>query len=81
MKILITGGLGFIGSALIRALLNDPNLDILNIDKCSYASMPEALEGRDSQDNYNFKKIIYRVFDTMGDTPSHGYMILHSFAK
>ena len=57
MKILITGGLGFIGSALIRALLNDPNLDILNIDKCSYASMPEALEGRDSQDNYNFKKI------------------------
>lgn len=57
MKILVTGGLGFIGSALIRALLNDPNLEILNIDKCSYASMPEALEGRDSQDNYNFKKI------------------------
>ncbi len=57
MKILVTGGLGFIGSALIRTLLKDSHIEILNIDKCSYASMPEALEGKDSQDNYHFKKI------------------------
>ncbi len=57
MKILVSGGLGFIGSALIRSLLNNEDYQILNIDKCSYASMPEALEGRESLKNYSFKKI------------------------
>ena len=32
MRILITGGLGFIGSALIRELLNHAHLEIMNID-------------------------------------------------
>ena len=57
MNILVTGGLGFIGSALIRSLLDDKNNQILNIDKCSYASMPEALEGKDTLPNYSFKKV------------------------
>ncbi len=57
MKILVTGGLGFIGSALIRSLLSDKNNQILNIDKCSYASMPEAIEGKEDLPNYSFKKI------------------------
>ena len=37
-KIIITGGLGFIGSNLIRYLLNK-NLKILNLDKISYCSV------------------------------------------
>ena len=57
MKILVTGGLGFIGSALIRSLLDNGENHILNIDKCSYASMPEALEGKEKLQNYIFKKI------------------------
>ena len=47
MKIMVTGGLGFIGSALVRKLMQSPGDEIYNLDKCTYASMPEAIEGRD----------------------------------
>ena len=43
MKILITGGFGFIGSCLIRTLSKNFNNQILNIDCKSYSSMPESL--------------------------------------
>ena len=43
MRILIAGGSGFIGSALIRKLILDENIFIGNIDKQTYASNPKAL--------------------------------------
>ncbi|HEY1075519.1 MAG TPA: dTDP-glucose 4,6-dehydratase [Fontimonas sp.] len=42
--ILITGGAGFIGSALIRHLLRESDVRIVNLDKLTYAASPEALE-------------------------------------
>ena len=57
MKILVTGGLGFIGSALIRNLVQSSEDEIYNIDSRTYASMPEALEGKENQSNYNFLEI------------------------
>ncbi len=42
--ILITGGAGFIGSALIRHLLRVTTARIVNVDKLTYAASPEALE-------------------------------------
>ena len=43
MKILVTGGYGFIGSALVKYLLKN-NFQVLNIDKLTYASNSEVLE-------------------------------------
>lgn len=53
-KIIITGGLGFIGSNLIRYLLKK-NLKILNLDKISYCSVNSTRKIKNS--NYKFKKI------------------------
>jgi len=53
---LITGGCGFIGSCLIREILQNGNSTIINIDKLSYASNPDAI-GEVSDNEYNFYKI------------------------
>ena len=57
MRILVTGGLGFIGSALIRQLINHTDHEVLNIDKETYAAMPESLNKIKNEKNYNFEKI------------------------
>ena len=44
MQLLITGGLGFIGSNLVRYLLNNhPDYTIINLDAVTYAGHPENL--------------------------------------
>ncbi|MGE8504103.1 MAG: dTDP-glucose 4,6-dehydratase [Pseudomonas sp.] len=43
MRILITGGAGFIGSALIRHLIQDTEHEVLNLDKLTYAGNLESL--------------------------------------
>ena len=57
MRILVTGGMGFIGSALIRRLLeNDANI-IMNIDNLSYAADKRNLSSIEKKDNYEFLKV------------------------
>lgn len=43
-RLLITGGAGFIGGAMIRKLLIETDLEIFNIDKCGYASDLESIK-------------------------------------
>ena len=38
MKIMVTGGCGFIGSAVCRHLINDLGLSVVNVDKMTYAA-------------------------------------------
>lgn len=43
---LVTGGAGFIGSALCRRLIRRPQTRVVNVDKLTYAANPSALDGR-----------------------------------
>jgi dTDP-glucose 4,6-dehydratase len=45
MRVLLTGGCGFIGSAVVRHLLRDRDHTVVNVDRMSYAASKEALEG------------------------------------
>lgn len=57
MKILITGGAGFIGSALIRFLIKNTDNSVINIDKLTYAGNLESLSCVIDDDRYSFKKV------------------------
>ncbi|MEQ1438585.1 dTDP-glucose 4,6-dehydratase [Fontimonas sp. SYSU GA230001] len=54
--LLITGGAGFIGSALIRHLLRNSEVQIVNVDKLTYAASLEALEDAPQNPRYRFEK-------------------------
>lgn len=53
-RVLITGGCGFVGSALIRHIIRRTNCSVVNLDKLTYAAMPEALEECAESERYYF---------------------------
>ena len=57
MKILITGGAGFIGSAVVRHIINNTNDEVMNIDKLTYAGNLESLDTVADHPRYGFKQI------------------------
>ena len=56
MRILITGGAGFIGSALTRMAI-DKGLSVLNVDCLTYASNLQSLKSVENHQNYQFEKV------------------------
>ena len=54
MRVLVTGGAGFIGSAVIRHVVIDLGWDVLNVDKLTYAGNLSSLEVVESAANYTF---------------------------
>jgi len=55
MRILVTGGAGFIGSAVVRRALDEGH-EVVNFDKLTYAANLENLAGYDARDGYAFVK-------------------------
>ncbi len=56
MKILITGGAGFIGSAVIRHIIQNTENEVLNVDKLTYAGNLESLLSVASNPRYKFSQ-------------------------
>ncbi|WP_419224977.1 dTDP-glucose 4,6-dehydratase [Acinetobacter sp. A2] len=56
MKILITGGAGFIGSAVVRHIIQNTNNHVLNVDKLTYAGNLESLASVQNHERYTFSQ-------------------------
>jgi dTDP-glucose 4,6-dehydratase len=70
MKILITGGAGFIGSAVIRHLIGRTDASVLNLDALTYAGNLSTLESIAGDPRYRFEhgnicdaELVNRIFD------------------
>ena len=83
LKIIVTGGSGFIGSALIKILIEKYGHDVVNIDKLTYAANPKSLESVESTSNYKFYECDICDFDMVQNifTEEQPNKIMHLAAE
>lgn len=71
MRVLVTGGAGFIGSALIRFLIKETHVEVINVDKLTYSANLEALAEVADNPRYAFAQVdicdgpaLHQIFTT-----------------
>lgn len=71
MKVIVTGGAGFIGSAVIRHLIQNTDWQVVNVDKLTYAGNLDSLTDVSDNARYTFEQVdicdhqeVKRVLDT-----------------
>ena len=57
MRVLVTGGLGFIGSAVVRRIITHTRHEVLNLDKVTYAADPRTLAAVAESERYQFQRL------------------------
>ena len=57
MRFLVTGGSGFIGSNLVRLLVEEKGESVINLDKLTYAGNTESLADLEGNPNYTFEQV------------------------
>ena len=67
MKVLVTGGAGFIGSALVRFLVHDVGVQVVNVDALTYAANPASLTSVVDRPGYRFVRADIRDGTAMAD--------------
>ncbi|MCY4590091.1 MAG: dTDP-glucose 4,6-dehydratase [Alphaproteobacteria bacterium] len=65
--VLVTGGAGFIGSAVIRHLVGDVGVRVINVDALTYAASPSSLAEVDASPLYSFKHADIRNREALAD--------------
>jgi dTDP-glucose 4,6-dehydratase len=67
MRVIVTGGAGFIGSAVCRDLIARGGIEVLNLDKLTYAGNLDSLKEIDNSSRYRFVQADVADLDAMND--------------
>ena len=69
--VLVTGGAGFIGSAVVRHLLDDTGAFVVNVDKLTYAANLNSIPQAKSHPRYAFEQVAERQVEILRQALEH----------